>query len=154
MTLADRIVVMNGGVVQQVGTPLDLYDRPANLFVAGFIGSPTMNILPVVHGRVRVAARQRHAGPGPSPTASPRSASGRSISNSRIRTTAPLRGTVDVVENLGSDTNIYAQIDGIGPLMVRRHGHVALRPGDPLGLSWPTGRIHSFRKDGTAIRVG
>ncbi len=45
MTLADRIVAMNGGVVQQVGSPLDLYDRPANLFVAGFIGSPAMNML-------------------------------------------------------------------------------------------------------------
>src|SRR5204862_1485860 len=45
MTLADRIVAMNAGLVQQVGTPLDLYDRPANLFVAGFIGSPAMNML-------------------------------------------------------------------------------------------------------------
>jgi multiple sugar transport system ATP-binding protein len=45
MTLADRIVAMNGGAVQQVGTPLDLYERPANLFVAGFIGSPAINVL-------------------------------------------------------------------------------------------------------------
>ena len=45
MTMADRIVAMNGGVVQQVGAPLDLYDRPANLFVAGFIGSPAMNMV-------------------------------------------------------------------------------------------------------------
>ena len=46
MTLADRIVAMHGGVIQQVGAPLELYDRPANLFVAGFIGSPGMNFLP------------------------------------------------------------------------------------------------------------
>ena len=46
LTLADRIVVLNGGIIQQVGTPLDLYERPANRFVAQFIGSPTMNILP------------------------------------------------------------------------------------------------------------
>ncbi len=45
MTLADRLVVMNAGVVEQIGAPLDLYDRPANLFVAGFIGSPAMNFL-------------------------------------------------------------------------------------------------------------
>ncbi|WP_181706475.1 ABC transporter ATP-binding protein [Chthonobacter rhizosphaerae] len=49
MTLADRIVAMNGGVVQQVGSPLDLYDRPANLFVAGFIGSPAMNMIPATY---------------------------------------------------------------------------------------------------------
>ena len=51
MTMADRIVVMHDGVIQQVGTPLELYDHPANLFVAGFIGSPGMNFLPAVVAR-------------------------------------------------------------------------------------------------------
>ena len=61
MTMADRIVAMHGGVVQQVGTPLELYDRPANMFVAGFIGSPAMNFLEASY-EVR-AARLEHGYP-------------------------------------------------------------------------------------------
>ena len=136
-----------------VGTPLDLYERPANRFVAQFIGSPTMNILPVV----RDASGARLANGAPVPWV-PEGAVEIGIRPEHLEladpSVAPLRGTVDVVENLGSDTNIYAQIDGIGPLMVRRHGHVALWPGDTLGLEWQTGRVHSFNADGTAIRVG
>jgi multiple sugar transport system ATP-binding protein len=153
LTLADRIVVLNGGVVQQVGTPLDLYDRPANRFVAQFIGSPTMNILPVVR-----AASGAHLANGSPVAGVPQGAVEIGIRPEHLEladpSAAPLRGTVDVVENLGSDTNIYAQIDGVGPLMVRRHGHVALRPGDAIGLAWEPERVHLFREDGTAIRVG
>jgi multiple sugar transport system ATP-binding protein len=145
--------VLNGGVVQQVGTPLDLYERPANRFVAQFIGSPTMNILPVVQDAS--GARLTNGAPVPGV---PEGTAEIGIRPEHLEladpSAAPLRGAVDVVENLGSDTNIYAQIDGIGPLMVRRHGHVALRPGDALGLAWQPGRVHSFKEDGTAIRVG
>lgn len=56
MTLADKIVVLNGGVVQQVGSPIELYQRPANLFVAGFIGSPKMNLL---SGQIEALGDQR-----------------------------------------------------------------------------------------------
>ena len=61
MTMADRIVVMHDGVVEQIGTPLELYDRPANLFVAGFIGSPAMNMLGRQDRRQRLCRRRRHA---------------------------------------------------------------------------------------------
>src|SRR5262249_35254723 len=60
MTLADRIVVMHDGLVEQIGAPLELYDRPQNLFVAGFIGSPAMNFL---NGRIHAAARLEFEGP-------------------------------------------------------------------------------------------
>ena len=67
--------------------------------------------------------------------------------------TAPLTGTADVVEHLGSDTNIYAIINGVGPLMVRQHGHVALRSGDRLGLTIQPGQMHAFAADGRALRA-
>ena len=67
MTMADRIVAMNGGIIQQVGTPLELYDDPANIFVAGFIGSPAMNFLDARLAAMEVESRTRggsQSGPG------------------------------------------------------------------------------------------
>ena len=83
MTLADRIVVLNGGVVQQVGTPLDLYDRPANRFVAQFIGSPTMNILPVVRNAAGARLANGALVPGVLDGTARKSASGPSTWNLR-----------------------------------------------------------------------
>jgi multiple sugar transport system ATP-binding protein len=154
LTLADRIVVLNGGVVQQVGTPLELYESPANRFVAQFIGSPTMNVLSVTEesGGVRLANGVHIPLPG----------LGRSVSELGIRPehldVAPVGGgdlpaVADVVEHLGSDTNIYAQVEGVGPLMVRQHGHVALRPGDRLGIAIQPGKVHAFDREGRRIAV-
>jgi ABC-type sugar transport system ATPase subunit len=66
---------------------------------------------------------------------------------------APLTGTADVVEHLGSDTNAYILVDGVGPLMVRQHGHVPLRAGDHVGLTVQPGQIHAFAPDGRALRA-
>ena len=63
-----------------------------------------------------------------------------------------MTGIADVVEHLGSDTNIYAQVEGIGPLMVRQHGHVALRPGDPVDIAIQPGKAHLFDTAGKALR--
>ena len=145
LTLADRIVVLNGGVIQQVGTPLELYESPANRFVAQFIGSPTMNILGVApEGTAyRLGNGLRVKAPE----------AGATMAEIGVRpehldlvdsTTAPLKGVADVVEHLGSDTNIYAVIDGVGPVMVRQHGHVALAPGDRLGIEIQPGRAYAF----------
>ena len=121
MTMADKIVVMHDGLVEQIGAPLELYDRPDNLFVAGFIGSPAMNFLSGTiraNGapRIRRAGRRAAAarrGAGRQPTAGPRStASGPSISPSP--TTAPRR-EVQVVEPTGSETP--------GRRQARRRGH-------------------------------
>ena len=95
MTMADKIVVMNAGNIEQVGSPLELYNRPANLFVAGFIGSPKMNFI-----KGKIAARRM------APT---RSASAPSISTV-ARGARGLSGEVRVAEHLGSDTFVY--IDG------------------------------------------
>ncbi|MCR8726090.1 ABC transporter ATP-binding protein [Frigidibacter sp. ROC022] len=152
LTLADRIVVMNGGIVQQVGTPLELYDTPANRFVAQFIGSPTMNVLPASRegGDVRLSngaliSLEGLEGPVAELGIRPEHLDLADPDN------ATFTGSADVVEHLGSDTNIYAQIDGIGPLMVRQHGHVALRAGDRLGIVVQPERVHAF--DATGARI-
>ena len=72
MTMADKIVVMNNGNIEQAGRPLDLYDRPANLFVAGFIGSPAMNMVKGTVTRRRAAHGRRHRWPLPANGAAPR----------------------------------------------------------------------------------
>jgi len=113
MTMADKIVVMNAGGVEQVGSPLELYDDPKNLFVAGFIGSPAMNFMPERrNGRdVLVGVRPEHldiAGEG-------------------------LRAEVIVVEPTGADTQIFCKVDGTEVTAVVRERH-AFHPGEVVHL--------------------
>jgi multiple sugar transport system ATP-binding protein len=151
LTLADRIVVLDAGVIQQVGTPLDLYETPANRFVARFIGSPTMNVLPVTHdgGVVRLANGAA------APLASTAEATEIGIRPEHLDLATPeaalLAGRADVVEHLGSDTNVWVQVEGVGGLMVRQHGHVPLRAGDPVGVDVQPGKVHAFAADGRAL---
>ncbi|MCC0030442.1 MAG: sn-glycerol-3-phosphate ABC transporter ATP-binding protein UgpC [Brucellaceae bacterium] len=149
MTLADRIVVMNGGVIQQVGTPMDLYDRPANRFVAQFIGSPTMNILPVaVSDRGPVLANG--VAPG---LASGTAALG--IRPEHLAMTAPGEGDFDVevqvVERLGSDTNVFAEAEALGAVLARVHGNADVRPGHSVGLRLDRARMHQFDEAGERL---
>jgi multiple sugar transport system ATP-binding protein len=113
MTMADKIVVMNAGRVEQIGSPLELYDNPANLFVAGFIGSPAMNFLPERrNGRdVLLGVRPEHldiAADG-------------------------LHAEVVVVEPTGADTQIYCKVDGVDVTAVVRERH-AFHPGEAVRL--------------------
>jgi len=114
MTMADKIVVMNGGKVEQIGTPLDLYDNPANLFVAGFIGSPAMNFLPETReGReVVVGIRPEHLS---------------------ISANGGMSAEVVVVEPTGADTQIYCKVGGIDVTAVVRERH-AFHPGQAIRL--------------------
>jgi ABC-type sugar transport system ATPase subunit len=117
MTMADRIVVLRAGVIEQVGAPLDLYERPANIFVAGFLGSPKMNFLKgrvaagsgteveiEVAGGVRIPARVRPgaASPGDAVTL------GLRPELLTLASDGPLVGRVEVVEQLGSTQLVYA----------------------------------------------
>ncbi|MFA3920943.1 ABC transporter ATP-binding protein [Ruegeria hyattellae] len=155
LTLADRIVVLNGGDIQQVGSPLELYERPANKFVAQFIGSPTMNVVPVVGTETGVTARNgteiklqdelltaqaKELGVRPEHIDVVDNGSG------------DLSAVADVVEHLGSDTNIYVNVEGIGSMMVRKHGNIPVKSGERLGLRIQTENAHLFAKDGTALR--
>lgn len=154
LTLADRIVVLDGGDIQQVGSPLDLYERPANKFVAQFIGSPTMNVLPVIGdaGGVRLADGvsinlPHHPDAG--------AAIELGIRPEHIDVVDPgsadLLATADVVEHLGSDTNVYANIEGLNPMMVRVHGNIPAKTGDRLGLRIRTEHVHIFDDNGTSL---
>ena len=113
MTMADKIVVMNSGRVEQVGSPLELYDDPANLFVAGFIGSPAMNFLPERrNGRdVLVGVRPEHL----------------DIADDG------LAAEVVVVEPTGADTQIYCKVEGVDVTAVVRERH-AFHPGEAVRL--------------------
>jgi multiple sugar transport system ATP-binding protein len=154
LTLADRIVVLDGGDVQQIGSPLDLYERPANKFVAQFIGSPTMNVVPVsaAKGGVTLADGAFLALPHLADT---NAAVELGIRPEHIDVVGPgesnLIAVADVVEHLGSDTNIYAQVKGLGPMMVRVHGNIAIKPGDRLSLRIQESNVHVFGADGTVF---
>ena len=154
LTLADRIVVLDSGDIQQVGSPLDLYERPANKFVAQFIGSPTMNVVPVspAKGGVTLADGAFLALPHLTDTTA---AVELGIRPEHIDVVKPgesdLTAVADVVEHLGSDTNIYALVERLGPMMVRVHGNISTKPGDRLGLRIRAPNAHVFGADGTVF---
>ncbi len=153
LTLADRIVVLNGGDIQQVGSPLDLYERPANKFVAQFIGSPTMNIIPVQGNSngVKLADGTLLELPHLFGTIDAVEL-GMRPEHIDVVEVGDLVGVADVVEHLGSDTNLYLQVEGLGPLMVREHGNIPVQPGDRVGLRIQSENIHLFGPDGNALR--
>ena len=156
LTLADRIVVLNDGDIQQVGSPLELYERPANKFVAQFIGSPTMNVLPVAgtEAGVTIANGVTVALPHLSGT---HQAVEFGIRPEHVDVVEPgagdLSAVADVVEHLGSDTNIYVNVEGLGPLMVRKHGNIPASSGDRLGLKMQTENAHLFAANGATLRA-
>jgi sn-glycerol 3-phosphate transport system ATP-binding protein len=152
MTLADRMMVMNGGAAEQIGTPLEVYHRPASLFVAGFIGSPAMNVLPArltagavtltgEAGRpVMLGVRPEHLVVG----------DGAGIGD------IPLR--VELIEALGADTVVHGRLGEDGDLaedrvrsaadlLVRLPGSARVRAGDRLHVAITPGEIHLFDRD-------
>ncbi|MCJ7994134.1 ABC transporter ATP-binding protein [Rhizobium cremeum] len=134
MTMADKIVVLNKGRIEQVGSPLELYRNPANLFVAGFIGSPRMNLISgqtaAAYGAHTIGIRPEHV------TLSTESGT--------------WKGKVAVAEHLGSDTFLHITVDGIGQITARAGGEFAARSGDTVFVSPDTDRIHRFNDKGLA----
>jgi multiple sugar transport system ATP-binding protein len=136
MTMADRIVVLNAGRIEQVGSPIDLYEHPDNLFVAGFIGSPKMNL---IGGKAAAEAGAATIGIRPEHIA---------VSGEKGTWT----GKVSVAEHVGSDTFLYVTVDGLGEVTVRVVGEVEFRNGATVHLTPEPERIHRFDQDGKAIR--
>ena len=152
MTMADKIVVLNAGRIEQVGAPMDLYNRPATEFVAGFIGAPAMNILPVQvpggqamvegvalglapAGTVKLGIRPEHvvlrpAGQG------------------------QLSATVSICETLGGDAYLYVRLESGQSLVVRAEGDTKLDHGALVGLDLPVARQHHFGADGRTLGSG
>ena len=136
MTMADKIVVLNAGNIEQVGSPMDLYHRPDNLFVAGFIGSPKMNLvggaIAQPYGATTMGIRPEHLG---------------------ISTTeGAWKGTAGVAEHLGSDTFIHVNTESAGTVTVRTSGDFQIRHGDTVYLTPDPARVHKFGPDGKAMR--
>ncbi|NRG16322.1 sn-glycerol-3-phosphate ABC transporter ATP-binding protein UgpC [Rhizobiales bacterium] len=161
MTLADKIVVLQTGRIEQEGSPRELYERPDNLFVAQFIGSPKMNTLPIsVSGAEFVLVSDSNIkGRGKYPHAeSIRKARTLGIRPEHIEVSstdneqANCEGTVEVVEYLGADTFLYVVVEGLETVMVRTPGTMVHRPGDRVGLKFLTDHLHFFDTDGKAIR--
>ncbi len=136
MTLAERIVVLNGGRVEQVGSPLELYARPDNLFVAGFIGSPRMNF---VSGELAARMGAATIGVRPEHIVASRDGEG-------------WRGTVAAAEHLGSDTFLYIDVPQTDGITARAIGELGLKQGDPVRLAPDPARIHRFDSQGRALR--
>ncbi|MEM6371958.1 MAG: ABC transporter ATP-binding protein [Pseudomonadota bacterium] len=140
MTLADRIVVLEFGKIAQVGTPRDLYEKPANLFVAQFIGSPRMNVVESSAApQVTVPAAATSFGIRPEHIDLVDSGAGN------------IDGTVDVLEYLGADTFVIVSCGTAGQLTVRVNGSTSLKPGDPVGLKFSNDQVHTFNAQGLAL---
>ncbi|MDJ1009738.1 MAG: ABC transporter ATP-binding protein [Paracoccaceae bacterium] len=153
MTLADRIVVLDFGKIAQVGSPRDLYETPANLFVAQFIGSPKMNVMPCAteggryslprgrggdfsgdHAGVKLGIRPEHihlGGPG----------------------TGQCDGTVDVLEYLGADTFVIIDGGPLGQITVRADSDIEVKPGETVGLTFAGAHLHFFDAEDRTVRA-
>jgi multiple sugar transport system ATP-binding protein len=158
MTMADKIVVLHDGVVEQIGAPLDLYDRPANQFVAGFIGSPAMNFLngrlARDGGRAKFVAETGESLPLPANVAGADGAPVTIGVRPEHFTLDPDGGAaaeVIVVEPTGSETQVFAKFCGREIVSVFRE-RIDARPGGSIRLSAPPERIHLFdAKSGAAL---
>ncbi len=145
MTLADRVVVLRDGIIEQVGTPLELYDRPANQFVAQFIGTPQMNVVPLPQL------------PPPVQQQAPEGAAGGAIGlrpeNITVRNTGatPVPGQVDLVEALGAETLIYVSTPGGAQFVARQNDRTGLRAGDAVSLDIDASQAHWFDPQGRVV---
>jgi len=161
MTMADRIVVMHDGRVEQIGTPLELYDRPGNLFVAQFIGSPAMN---VIEGTVRRANGAGHVDAAKGvkwPLGNAAGSDGQSVAYGirpeHLSLTNPgapgsVAGEIIVVEPTGAETELVVQV-GEEQIVLVTHGRPVVNPGDKIGLAVEAGAVHVFDRN-TGQRVG
>jgi multiple sugar transport system ATP-binding protein len=162
MTLADKIVVLDHGEISQVGTPMDLYNHPANKFVASFIGSPTMNFVSA-EARAAVGKDAVVGLPGGSeiklPTRGGLSAAGAievGIRPEHVRLAAPgdpnasLGGTVQILERLGNATIMYVETPA-GQIVVQDDGDVATKAGDSVSVIFDPTRVHLFSADQAAF---
>jgi multiple sugar transport system ATP-binding protein len=137
MTMADRIAVFNGGIIEQVGTPLELYQHPVNKFVAGFIGSPKMNFIDIPNGDTNGApslgVRPEHF----------------IISQD----TGTWSGKVGVIEHLGSESFLHVTLTNGSTVTVKADGDCSLQYGDSVFLTAQENKVHRFDKNGVTIKA-
>ena len=136
MTMADKIVVLRAGRIEQVGSPLELYNRPCNQFVAGFIGSPRMNFVPAAEipgakaGAQTVGIRPEHA---------------------QLSNDGPLQLVVSQVEQLGSTSILHGKVVDGAPFELILSGQTAIKRGDTVRVSAPAEQLHYFDQNGLRL---
>ncbi len=152
MSMADKIVVMRDGIVEQIGSPLELYDRPANMFVAGFIGSPMMNFLPAKIDEGQAVLEDKSAVTLPN----------RALKTAKDITLglrpediiigkSGIEGHVSVIEPMGSETQVVFQI-GKTKVIATTRDRVDANPGDKVQFGIRPERLHAFDpKNGKAL---
>ncbi len=135
MTLADRIVVLNKGIIEQVGSPMELYQHPRTLFVAGFIGSPRMNL---VNGATARSFNATTLGIRPEHI-------------DVVEDGGDWRGSVLLAERLGSDTYLHINVPEVGQIIARSPGDSSVDTGRTVGLSLRPACLHRFDESGVAM---
>jgi multiple sugar transport system ATP-binding protein len=148
MTLADRVVVLRDGLIEQVGTPLELYDKPANQFVAQFIGTPQMNMVASA-----ALPQLAHAFPAPVPAGGfiglrPESVMLRAAGSGQIK------GKVELVEALGAETLIYIASEHGAQLVARQNTRSPVKVGEDVGIYVDTATAHLFDAQGRIAHTG
>jgi multiple sugar transport system ATP-binding protein len=136
MTMADKIVVLRAGRIEQVGSPLELYNRPCNQFVAGFIGSPRMNFVP--------AAQMPGAKPGAQTV-------GLRPEHAQLSDDGPLQLAVTQVEQLGSTSILHGKVVPDAPFELILNGQTMIKRGDTVKVSAPAEQLHYFDADGLRL---
>jgi ABC-type sugar transport system ATPase subunit len=162
MTLADRIVVLNAGRVEQVGAPMELYHHPDNLFVAKFLGSPSMNTIPCVieSGGANPMVRPNGCDVIRVQASIPESAAGSKgtfgVRPEDLEVTtgddAIFRGTIDIVEQLGEVTLIYVDIGTEEPIVAKLENDIPFTKGETIALTSPLRHLQVFDEKGVAYR--
>ncbi len=167
MTLADRIVVLNAGAVEQIGAPLELYHHPRNLFVAGFIGSPRMNFLAgtvtacdATRVTLDLGTRRRVVaavadGTRPTPVLGPGAKVTLGLRPEHLTHTSAdagqLYGEVIALEHLGAETYVYLACGNDEPLVIKSAGDTAIEVGQRVSVTVPPHACYLFDESGTAL---
>ncbi|MGJ7608088.1 ABC transporter ATP-binding protein [Variovorax sp. LT1R20] len=149
MTLADRVVVLKDGLIEQVGTPLELYDRPANQFVAQFIGMPSMNM---VSASAIPSFSAATGGRLPNDGFLGVRPEGLRVHPKQGAPVSDVLGRVELIEALGADTLIHVDVGGV-PLIARQNDRTPLQAGDDVAVELDPSVLHLFNREGRSVSV-
>jgi multiple sugar transport system ATP-binding protein len=147
MTLADRVVVLKDGLIEQVGTPLDLYDHPANQFVAQFIGMPSMNM---VAANAIPSFSAATGGRLPADGFLGVRPEGLRVHPKQGAPVSDVQGRVELIEALGADTLIHVDVGGV-PLIARQNDRTPLQAGDDVAVELDPSVLHLFNREGRTV---
>ncbi|MDQ0080092.1 MULTISPECIES: ABC transporter ATP-binding protein [Variovorax] len=147
MTLADRVVVLKDGLIEQVGTPLELYDHPANQFVAQFIGMPSMNM---VAANAIPSFSAATGGRLPADGFLGVRPEGLRVHPKQGAPVSDVQGRVELIEALGADTLIHVDVGGV-PLIARQNDRTPLQAGDDVAVELDPSVLHLFNREGRSV---